>query len=99
MSRRVAIVLLALLAMGCDKDDNGGGRGAGGSPPAVVRTAVLAPTDWSDGLEAIGTARGRDSVTITAAVSETIERVEFESGQVVRAGDVLVRLSGREQRA
>jgi membrane fusion protein (multidrug efflux system) len=97
--RAVAMLLFAALGIGCGKDEGGNRGGAGGGPPAVVRTAVLAPTEWSDGLEAIGTARGRNSVTITAAVSETIERVEFESGQVVRAGEVLVRLSGREQRA
>ena len=94
-------MLLASLALaGCGADDKAGGqRGGGGGPPAVVRTQVLQPSEWSDGLEAIATARAKNSVTITASVSETIDRVHFDSGDVVRAGQVLVTLSGREQRA
>jgi membrane fusion protein (multidrug efflux system) len=91
----LAAALVGLAACGNDGD----GKRQGGTPPAVVRTEVLQPSPWVDTLEAIGTARARDSVTITASVSETIDRVEFDSGQVVRAGQVLVRLSGREQRA
>jgi membrane fusion protein (multidrug efflux system) len=99
--RALLLVAAAALVAGCGKDEAKGGPGGrgGGNAPAIVRTAVLAPSDWSDGLEAIGTARARNSVTITAAVSETIDRVHFDSGQTVRAGQVLVSLSGREQRA
>jgi membrane fusion protein (multidrug efflux system) len=94
-------LLVATLALtGCGKGGDGGKRaGGGGGPPAVVRTEVLKPTAWSDGLEAIATARAKDSVTITASVSETIDKVHFDSGQEVRAGQRLVTLSGREQRA
>jgi len=97
---RGAVLALAVLLGACGKDAGDGRQGgAGGGAPAIVRTEVLKPTEWSDGLEAIGTARARNSVTITASVSETIERVHFDSGQAVDAGDVLVSLSGREQRA
>jgi membrane fusion protein (multidrug efflux system) len=94
--------ILAFALAGCGGDDGGGKRGGAGGQggaPAIVRTAVLQPSEWTDGLEAIGTARARNSVTITAAVSETVERVHFDSGERVRAGQVLVTLSGREQRA
>jgi membrane fusion protein (multidrug efflux system) len=99
--RRSATILAALLALaltGCGKDGDGKRQG-GGNAPAVVRTEVLKPTPWVDTLQAIGTVRARDSVTLTASVSETVDRVEFDSGEVVRKGQVLVRLSGREQRA
>jgi membrane fusion protein (multidrug efflux system) len=91
----LALVLFALAACGRDPQE----RRGGGQPPAVVRTEVLQPSDWIDTLEAIGSARARDSVTITAAVSETIDRVHFDSGDSVRKGQVLATLSGREQRA
>jgi membrane fusion protein (multidrug efflux system) len=98
----LAIALASLLAA-CGSEDGGGKRGGagaqGGGAPAIVRTEVLEPGEWTDGLEVIGTARARNSVVITAAVSETVERVLFESGQHVVAGQVLVTLSGREQRA
>jgi membrane fusion protein (multidrug efflux system) len=93
----VAVALtLAVALAGCGKSDQGK---RGGNPPAIVRTAVLAPGEWTDTVEALGTLRARNAVTITASVSETIERVEFDSGQQVQAGQVLVVLSGREQRA
>jgi membrane fusion protein (multidrug efflux system) len=94
----LVIATLALVACGGDKA-GGPHAGKGGQPPAIVRTDVLKPTPWSDGLEAIATARAKNSVTITASVSETIDKVHFDSGQEVRAGDRLVTLSGREQRA
>lgn len=94
---RAALLALALLALSaCGKDEP---ERRGGQPPAVVRTQVLQPGEWIDTIEVIGSARARESVTITAAVSETVERVHFDSGDTVRAGQVLVTLSGREQRA
>jgi membrane fusion protein (multidrug efflux system) len=96
----LALLVASLALTACGKDGKDGKRaGGGGGPPAVVRTEVLKPTAWSDGLEAIATARAKDSVTITASVSEKIEKVHFDSGQEVHAGDRLVTLSGREQRA
>lgn len=96
----LALLVAALALTACGKDGKDGKRaGGGGGPPAVVRTDVLKPSEWSDGLEAIATARAKDSVTITASVSEKIEKVHFDSGQEVHAGDRLVTLSGREQRA
>jgi membrane fusion protein (multidrug efflux system) len=96
-------VSFAFVLAACGGDDAGGKRGGaggqGGGAPAIVRTEVLKPGEWTDGIEAIGTARSRNSVSITAAVSETVDRVHFDSGEHVRAGQVLVTLSGREQRA
>ena len=92
-----AVVLLA----GCGKDEAPGGRGPGGpgGPPAVVSTTVLAVAPWSDSLQAIGTTSARESVAVTAKVSETVAEVRFESGQPVRAGQVLVVLSRQAQAA
>ena len=52
---------------------------------------------WSDSLEALGTARANESVLVTAKVTETVVRVNFEDGDLVEAGDVLVDLSGRAE--
>jgi len=85
-----------LLLAGCGGKDEGKSRGAGG-PPAVVTTTVLATAPWSDSIEALGTAVARESLVITAKVSETVDQVRFESGQVVSAGQVLVTLSDRAE--
>lgn len=68
-------------------------------PPVIVVTATVAPVEWRDTIEALGTARANESVTLTAKVSETVRRVGFDSGDVVRAGDVIVDLSSGQQLA
>lgn len=62
----------------------------------IVSTTVQTET-WSDAIEALGTTRAAESLVLTAKVTETVERVNFEDGDVVVAGDVLVDLSGRAE--
>ena len=98
-SRLVVVIAASLLALaGCADKDEGKARGAGG-PPAVVTTRVLAPAPWSDSIEALGTSGARESLAITAKVSETVAQVHFDSGQRVTAGQVLVTLSDRAEAA
>jgi membrane fusion protein (multidrug efflux system) len=93
----MATLLLALALAGCGgKNKEGGGKGGA---PATVTTTVLAPMPWSDTLQALGTAAARESVTITAKVSEKVEQVHFDSGDEARAGQVLVTLVDRAQSA
>jgi membrane fusion protein (multidrug efflux system) len=92
-------LLLAAMLAACGGGKDGGKAGKGGGGPATVTTTVLAPLPWSDTLEALGTAAARESVTITAKVSEKVEQVHFDSGDQVRAGQVLVTLSDRAQSA
>lgn len=71
-----------------------------GKPPAVtVTTAAVAVKPWSDSIEALGTAQANESVMVTAKVTETVVRVNFEDGDLVEAGQVLVDLSGRAELA
>ena len=90
----VLVVALGLLAA-C------GGPGGGDGEPSqiLVTTTVVEPVEWTDSVEALGTARANESVTITAKVNETVVRVNFDSGDVVEAGQVLVDLSGRVELA
>lgn len=53
----------------------------------------------ADSLEALGTLRANETVRITASVSDTVSRVNFEDGQTVEAGDVLVELTDAEEAA
>jgi membrane fusion protein (multidrug efflux system) len=54
---------------------------------------------FTDGLQAIGTAQARESIVLTPKVADTIRRIRFESGDRVRAGQVLVEMSSVEQAA
>ena len=58
--------------------------------PVIVAAARLA--DFVDRVEALGTTRANETVRITATVTETIVKINFDDGQRVRAGDVLVEL-------
>ncbi|MFT3761169.1 MAG: efflux RND transporter periplasmic adaptor subunit [Pseudoxanthomonas sp.] len=93
-----ALLLLALVAAlaAC-----GGGKADAGheQPPPTVTTMRVQPVRWSDELKALGTANARESVTITASVSQTIASVEFDSGQWVRKGQPLVTLVQGQQAA
>ncbi len=65
--------------------------------PVVVTTATLAPTAWVDVIEAVGTSKAREAVTLTAKITETVRKVNFSDGQRVAAGDVLVELTSGQQ--
>jgi membrane fusion protein (multidrug efflux system) len=93
----IATLVLATALAGCGGKGKEGGKGGGA--PATVTTTVLAPLPWSDTLEALGTAAARESVTITAKVSEKVDAVHFDSGDHTVAGQVLVTLSDDAQHA
>lgn len=77
-----------------------GGRGFGGfGGPAMVSVAVVQPRVFQDNLEVLGVAKGRRSVTLTAATTQLIDKVRFTDGQAVRQGAVLVELKTTEQDA
>lgn len=72
------------------------------APEQKVRTtAVTVETldrqPWQDRIEALGTAKASESVTLTAKVTETVVRVNFDDGNVVESGRWLVDLSGKAE--
>ncbi|MDR3405494.1 MAG: efflux RND transporter periplasmic adaptor subunit [Chthoniobacter sp.] len=64
-----------------------GGRGAGGPVPVVVGT--VQEKDVPIYLEGIGTIQALNTVTVRARVDGQLEKVAFEEGQDLKAGDVL----------
>jgi membrane fusion protein (multidrug efflux system) len=61
--------------------------------------AVVQPRQFTDSVEVLGVAKGRQSVTITAATTQLVEKVHFTDGQNVRKGSVLISLKNTEQDA
>lgn len=53
----------------------------------------------SDPIEALGTLRARESAELSSSITETISEIRFSDGERVRAGQVLVTLTNREQLA
>lgn len=105
--RLVAACLSTCLLLACSREGGGGangpggrgGPGGGGDRPATVTTQVVRLQPFSDSLQALGTVRARESVTVTASVSEKVQAVHFDSGESVRAGAPLVTLSGQAEQA
>ena len=86
----------------------GGGRGGSGAGrrgpggfggPAQVSVASISTHAFTDQLDVLGVAKGRQSVTLTAATTQLVDKVRFTDGQSVRAGAVLVELRNTEQDA
>ena len=90
------LLLMLLTLAACSKDKP---VDAGGPSTTSVTTTQVAMVPWSDSIEALGTAQANESVMITAKVTETVVRVNFEDGDLVDAGHVLVDLSGRVELA
>src|SRR5690554_5282437 len=67
------------------------------------RTAVIGARAeqqrWSDPLEALGTLRADESVTLSATVTETVIGLDFNDGDIVSAGQLLIRLQDSEEQA
>lgn len=67
------------------------------APGVILSEARVATV--ADRVEALGTLRANESVTITATVTETLSAIHFNDGQRVEAGDILVEMTSREQHA
>jgi membrane fusion protein, multidrug efflux system len=90
----LAASLLALCA--CSSKDMAADKNA---PAAAipVTTTLVRPVNWIDTIEAVGTSKARESVTLTAKITETVRKLNFTDGQRVDAGDVLVELTSGQQ--
>lgn len=68
-------------------------------PPAPVFVKTLSLEPFIETIEALGTLKANEGVTLSATVTETVSAVHFEDGQKVRAGDVLVEMTSDEEAA
>ncbi|HUG99761.1 MAG TPA: efflux RND transporter periplasmic adaptor subunit [Gammaproteobacteria bacterium] len=68
-------------------------------PPVAVVTITAVERDLVDEVEALGTTRAREAVEITPRITSVVTAIQFNEGQSVAAGAVLVELDNAEQRA
>lgn len=100
----VAAVLLMLVVGGLklafgDKATGQGGPGGGGGRATAVSRTTAQPRAFTDRIEVLGVAKGRQSVTITSNTAELITAVHFTDGQAVAKGQVLVELKADQENA
>lgn len=98
MKNAVFATLAALAATVCLSPAAASAAAPGRAPTGVIVERVGLQR-IADSLEALGTLRANETVQITANVSDTISRVNFEDGQAVEVGDALVELTDREESA
>lgn len=78
----------------------GGNRGGGPSfGPATVEVDTVKTGRIVETRESVGTVRAFESITVTAKVAGVIDKIGFDEGQQVKAGDVLVQLDAAERQA
>lgn len=68
-------------------------------PPEAVTSIVARQDQWPTTMSVIGTVEAVHGVIVSADLPGTVDRIKFESGQAVHAGDVLVELDTRQERA
>jgi len=71
----------------------------GSSGEILVVAKPVALEEFVEQIEAIGTAQANESVNITAKVTESVQKVNFEDGAYVEKGRILVHLTNAEETA
>lgn len=69
------------------------------SLPKEVTIVTLMPETFSEEISAVGTARSKDSVILTANVTETVKKIYFTDDQDVQKGDTILELNSDAENA
>lgn len=100
------LLMGSLLLAGCDDDaaaraggmggpPGGGGGGGGGPPPSPVRVANVEMRSVVDQRQIVGSLRAKQRSQVANVEPGQVVAIEFDEAQLVKAGDVLVRLDDR----
>lgn len=68
-------------------------------PPATVTSFDVAELAWPNTIDAVGSIVAVQGVNVTTQITGQVEKLHFESGQRVKAGDVLITLDGSTEKA
>jgi membrane fusion protein (multidrug efflux system) len=66
------------------------------NPPQTVSTITAKSQTWSSTLEAVGSARAINGVSLSSQVAGTVSAIHFESGTDVKKGALLIELSSTD---
>lgn len=68
-------------------------------PDPLVKTEAVTTIAFADRVEAVGTARPKEQVTLSAPVTERLVRLNFDDGGYVRRGQTVAVLAAGQERA
>jgi membrane fusion protein (multidrug efflux system) len=97
----ISIIIIAAIIGGVwyfnqDVAQPGQRRGFG---PVLVVTETVLRQPFVNSVEALGTTRANESLTLTANLTDTISRINFDDGDYVQSGQILVELTNEEEGA
>src|SRR5690242_12519111 len=96
----VAVLIAALAAFKYNQIQGAAAQSASFQPPPEAVTTIEARQDtWPSAVTAIGTVTPVQGVTVSADLPGIVERISFNSGNTVRAGQVLVKLDTHQEEA
>lgn len=93
---RAILFILSLVALGSCNGASGSGDKR---PPPLVTAAAVTAVRFVERIEAVGTARAKEQVTLSAPVTERIVRINFEDGGYVAPGQVIAVLAQGQESA
>jgi len=96
------VAVVAMLVIGGLKlafGNKDAAKAGGGGRATAVSQMVAGERPFTDRIEVLGAAKGRQSVTITSNTPELITAVHFTDGETVRKGQVLVELKADQEDA
>jgi membrane fusion protein (multidrug efflux system) len=68
-------------------------------PPEAVTSIVAKQEVWPASLSVIGTMEAVHGVVVSADLPGTVSKINFESGQAVKEGEIIIELDTRQERA
>jgi membrane fusion protein (multidrug efflux system) len=83
--------------LGCREQQSTASSGKAKTSIFKVMVATVESRAFSDRIEALGTVRALEATNISSSVTERVQSLHFEDGDVVKKGDLLVRLEDAEE--
>jgi membrane fusion protein (multidrug efflux system) len=106
MAKRMALVLgitavlLAALGLVKFRQIQSGVQASAFQPPPEAVTSIVAHREqWPAAMAVIGTMEAVQGVTVSADLPGIVYRINFDSGKVMKEGEVLVELDTRQEQA
>jgi len=70
-----------------------------GLPPATITTMTAAYQQWQPEVRSVGSLRAKHGVDLVSEVAGVVQSIHFKSGDVVKAGTILVELDADAEKA
>jgi membrane fusion protein (multidrug efflux system) len=95
----LAIVIAALFAWRFAQIRQQAAQMSQPPPPAKIEVVDVMERGWAQSIRSVGSVRAINGVEVANEIAGVVDALEFESGQSVEAGDVLIRIEAETDEA